>query len=774
VSRAGSVNGGRRLDRIVLVLKPDATQQAALDALVQQQQDPKSPLYHAWLTPESYAEHFGVSNADIEQVESWLDRNGFQLDEVPASRRAVIFSGTAAQVEAAFQTTLRTYWIGGETHIANAADPSVPAALATVIEGVASLHDVFSAPQHRSAPAFTTGGAHYLSPADFATIYDANSLYNQAYDGSGETIAIAGRADISLPDVRSFRSKFGLPAKDPVVVLAGADPGSSSGGDVDESMLDVEWSGAVAKKATINFVTSASTATSDGVFLSAQYIVNHNLAPVMSVSYGLCEAALGASGNSFLNALWQQAAAQGIAVLVSAGDSGAAGCDASGATKAAQGRGVNGICSTPYSTCVGGTEFNDTANPGQYWSSSNSGSGNSALGYIPENAWNESGSSGLWSTGGGVSTVYAKPAWQTGVGVPADGKRDVPDVALTAAGHDAYLVEMSGGLYAFSGTSASSPSFAGLLALVEQKEAARLGNANPQLYKLATAQRAGGTAAFHDVTAGNNSVPGVTGFTAGAGYDQTTGLGSVDAENLVTAWGGTGPPAPTPALTLTAPTASFTLAKGGTATVTVTTAVSGGFSSPVSFSVSGLPSGLTATFSPAAIAAPGAGSATLKLTAGAALVPGAWTLTITATGGGLSKTASLSGSMAGLGVTATPAAAALARGGTLAITVKTTGVDGFNAAVALTVSGLPAGVTGKFAPTSVAAPGSGTSVLTLTAAKTATLGAAKIQVTASGGGLSATGAATFSVAATAASGRGAPIQPDPIPPRRPLLEQVAE
>ncbi len=317
-----------------------------------------------------------------------------------------------------------------------------------------------------------------------------------------------------------------------------------STGDLYESMLDVEWSGAVANAATIDFVTSASTATSDGVFLSAQYAVNHNLAPVMSVSYGLCEASLGASGNAFLNALWQQAAAEGISVLVSAGDSGAAGCDAPTAIKATQGRGVNGMCSTPYSTCVGGTEFDEGATGSQYWSNTNGSGGLSALGYIPEVAWNEGGPGGLWSTGGGVSTVYAKPSWQTGPGVPADGKRDVPDVALTAAGHDAYLVQVSGALYGFSGTSAASPSFAGLLALVAQKAGARLGNVNPQLYKLAIGSRA----VFHDITNGNNSVPGVAGFNAGVGYDQATGLGSVDAEKLATAWpSAASAPAPHPA-----------------------------------------------------------------------------------------------------------------------------------------------------------------------------------------------------------------------------------
>ena len=323
----GGVDGGTSFARMVLVLQPDPAQQAALDSLTAAQQDPASPLYHQWLTPETYAEHFGASTADIEQVQNWLESNGFQVEEVVASHQTLIFSGTAAQVESAFQTTMKTYRIAGQQHIANASDPTVPAALAPVVAGVASLHDVFSAPQH-TAPVkvtsantskadYTSGSAHYLSPADYATIYDIGSLYNQAYTGAGETIAIVGRADISLSDVRSFRSTFGLPANDPVTILNGSiNPGATVTGDVDEAMLDTEWSGAVARNATVDFVTSASTATSDGVFLSAQYVVNHNLAPVVSVSYGLCEADLGSTANSFFNSLWEQAAAEGITVLV--------------------------------------------------------------------------------------------------------------------------------------------------------------------------------------------------------------------------------------------------------------------------------------------------------------------------------------------------------------------------------------------------------------------------------------------------------------------------
>lgn len=347
-----------------------------------------------------------------------------------------------------------------------------------------------------------------------------------------------GRTDIRTSDVSGFRSFFGLPKKSPTIIHNGSDPGNLGGNEEVEADLDVEWSGSIAKNATVKFVVSKSTSTTDGVNLSAQYIVSHNLAPVMSTSFGQCEKNIGSAGNTFFNNLWKQAASQGITSFISSGDSGAAGCDASGASKGT-GRGVNGLGSTPYNVAVGGTQFNDTSNPSAYWNSTNSSTGVSAKGYIPEKVWNESGhvsgGSGLDSTGGGASIVYSKPAFQSAKGVPADGKRDVPDVSFTAAGHDGYIVAFEGGLIAVGGTSAASPSWASTMALVVQKKKARQGNANTRFYALGKAQyNSGGTAIFHDIKSGSNTVPGVTGFSATTGYDQSTGLGSVNVDSLVT------------------------------------------------------------------------------------------------------------------------------------------------------------------------------------------------------------------------------------------------
>ncbi|MFI5142556.1 MAG: protease pro-enzyme activation domain-containing protein, partial [Thermoanaerobaculales bacterium] len=547
------------MERMILALALRPEKKAALERLLSEQQDPASPNFHHWLTPEEFGARFGATPEEIAVVTGWLRSHGFAIDEVGKGGTWINFTGTVADVETAFRTQIHDYLVAGEVHHANAVDPSMPRALTSLVAGIVSLHDFLPQPAGHTVRPDTniTNGAHWLSPADFATIYNLNPLYSAGIDGTGQSVAVVGRTNIKLSDVQNFRSFSGLPANDPQFILNGADPGIVSSGEESEADLDVEWSGGVAKGATIKFVISKSTNTSGGDTLSAQYIVNNNLAPVMTMSFYLCESSMGASGNTFYNNLWAQAASQGITSFVCSGDSGAAGCDSDTASTAASGTAVSGLCSTPYDVCVGGTGFLDTMNPGAYWSGTNNPTTKaSALSYIPETAWNESGAAmncppdvnchQLWSTGGGASIVYPKPAWQVAPGVPAASARYVPDVSLAAAGHNAYIVfeesaSPSSNFNGTSGTSAATPSLAGIMALVVQKTGQRQGNANPRFYQLGNAQYTGsGPAVFHDVTAGNNSVPGQTGFSCGAGYDLATGLGSVDATALVNNWGGGG------------------------------------------------------------------------------------------------------------------------------------------------------------------------------------------------------------------------------------------
>jgi len=766
-----------RFDKMVLVVSPRADRRAELEAFVAGVHNPLSPAYHQWLTAQEYGRRFGITDADLAQITSWLARGGFTIDEVAPGRGWINFSGAVRDVERVFRTHIDEYEVDGRRYHANANSPSVPRALSDLVAGIVSLHNFPRQPMNHGIrkldtvpdasgseryvdPKFDSStGAHFVAPADFATIYNVNALYNAGVTGAGQSIAIVGRTDIALADVQFFRSNFGLPANDPIFVHNGVDPGNLHGGEEGEADLDVEWSGAVARNAMIRFVISKSTATTDGVDLSAQFIVNNNTAPIMSTSFGQCESSMGATENAFYNNLWSQAASEGITAFVSSGDRGAAGCNG-GSDPSGSGAAVSGLASTPFNVAVGGTQFADTANPGAFWASTNNATTKgSALSYIPEVAWNESGNvaggSGLWSSAGGRSTIYAKPSFQSGVGVPADGKRDVPDVSLTAAGHDGYLVIQGhtatvSGLGAVGGTSASSPSFAGLMALVDQKTAQRWGNANTKFYALAAAQNAGtGPVIFHDITSGNNSVPGVTGFSCGTGYDAVTGLGTVDASSLVNNFA-----AATPDFTLAASPTALSVVQGGSGNSTLSTTVSGGFSSALTLSATGLPVGTTASFSPASIAAPGSGSSTLTFTVGASTAAGSYPITVTATGGTRTHTVTVTltvttVAVADFAISASPASIPVALGSSGSSTISTSLSGGFNAAVALSSSGAPAGATVTFTPSSIAAPGSGSSTMSVAVAATTVVGSYTITVTGTGG--SRTHSATVTLTVTGGS-----------------------
>jgi hypothetical protein len=534
------------MERIILLLslRPGARQE--LDRLLADQQDQASPDYHRWLTPDEFGARFGHSPREIELVTDWLVDHGFRVDEVARGRGWIDFSGTARQVEDAFLTEIHDYEVQGKVRHANATEPSIPRGLAGVVQGIVSLHSFPRLPgsgpyrpfgAQDAAPDFTQGGEHSLAPADFATIYNLGPAYKAGINGAGTRIAIVGHTNIHPSNVDSFREYFGLPRKSPVIDVEGDDPGIVPS-EAMRAELEVEWAGAVAPEATVTFVVSRSTLATDGVDLSAQHIVDGNLADVMSTSYATCEVRMGPAGRDFFNNLWAQAAAQGITSVVASGNSGPSACDPPDRATA-QGLGVSGLCSTPYNVCVGGTQFDDTSNPDKYWSPSNDPTTKaSALSYIPEKGWNESGGApaGLWSSGGGMSAFTDKPAWQSVTGVPSNNKRFVPDVSLTAAAHDGYLFNRGSKLATAAGTSAASPAFAGILALVVQKTG-RLGNVSPTLYQFARGQYApNGPVIFHDVTVGNNNVPGLTGFNCTTGYDPVTGLGSVDAKALIDAF----------------------------------------------------------------------------------------------------------------------------------------------------------------------------------------------------------------------------------------------
>jgi subtilase family serine protease len=674
----GRLDPATPLNGVTIYFQPTADQQARLDALVEAQQTPGSPYYHAWLTPAEYASQFGLSEADLAKTQSWLESEGFNIDRVSNSHTSIAFSGTAAQVESAFQTEMHRYQIGEETHFANATNLSIPSALLGVVRSVRNLDDFRPNPQFRPSPAsvqptFTSAQTeeHFLTPKDVATIYDINAAYNSGYTGSGQSIAIMGQSEVALSDIEAFQSAAGLTVKDPTVVLVpGSGTAATVAGDEAESDLDLEYSSGIARGANITFVYVGNN-PNYGVFDSLQYAVDNKLASVVSISYGACETTLSSSDYTSLEGIMEQGASQGQTIVTAAGDDGSTACydpgGSSGLTTAQQeALAVNYPASSAYATGVGGTEFpaaDVAAGNTTYWESASSSDViSSALSYIPEQAWNDDSAAigakygalyALSSGGGGasMSTFTPRPSWQTGVtGIASGSSRLVPDVSLSSSAEYAPYLYCSSDTSAWStgqkascnsgfrdsatqdltvagGTSFAAPIFAAMMAIVNQKESSSgQGVANKTLYSLAAS---GSTyaSAFHDITSGGNqctagssycSPAGASEYAAGTGYDEATGLGSVDFNNLMNAWsggtiGGGGGGSGTFAISAT----NVTAAQGSSGVSTVSVVSQKSYAGTVGFTLTSTSSSLNSygcyTINNAAVTAGGTTTASLTI-----------------------------------------------------------------------------------------------------------------------------------------------------------------
>jgi subtilase family serine protease len=578
-------------EHILMMLRRSQPQQQALEQFMARQYDPRSPDFHRWLTPQQFGAEFGPSSEDVRKVTQWLTQHGFRLNSVPAGGLFVDFSGTAGQVAQAFHTEIHRYRVNGQNHYANASDPYIPATLAPVVSGFRALNDFHpQAMVHHLAVAHLdrstgkwsrsgTGSGHLTSaanalyitgPQDYARIYGVDKVWQERVDarssappivGTGQTIAVVGQTNLESADIESFRDTFGITAlgpngsvqmeNPPASVCAAPDPSDNE----PEGYLDAEWSGAMAPDATIDFVACGRQGVTSGADLAAAYIIQDpahvQRISVLSTSYGDCEAQPQSEANQFYVSLWQQAAAEGITVVVASGDTGGDGCQNVGAY-ATDGLSPVNEASTPYNVAAGGTDFSDvfSGTAGTYWSAENGPNFVSAQSYIPEMPWNEScasplvlqyfgqgfaGSSGpngfctwaaqqpadpntgfspyanAWAGSGGLSTVSGRPAWQTGVpGIPQQGGRAVPDISMFASGGDTWsqtlilcdsaLAGMPAGtacdytnandVFANygGGTSFVAPAFAGIMALINQKSGDRQGQANYVLYPLAGEQ----------------------------------------------------------------------------------------------------------------------------------------------------------------------------------------------------------------------------------------------------------------------------------------------
>ena len=582
----GAVEDSLLLDHMQLLLKRSPQQEAALKQYVGELYDPQSPNFHHWLTPAQFGSEYGAAPADVNTVGDWLTKHGFTVNGTQSGGMVIDFSGTAGQVNEAFKTAIHYIQANGATHIANMTNPQIPAALAPAVNGIVALHDFrpHSDFAPRSGYTYTSGGTtdHLVVPADLATIYNVKPLYTAGTSGQGQTIVVIEDTNIySASDWTTFRSTFGLSSYTSGSLTAShpapasgvnncTNPGVVSGNEL-EAELDAEWSSAAAPSAAIVVASCKDTRTTFGGLIALQNLIDASGTPpaIVSISYGECEAENGATANAAYNAAYEQAAAEGVSVFVSAGDEGAASCDAD-LSNATHGIGVSGLASTPYNVAVGGTDFADTylGKTATYWSASNSSNYGSALGYIPEIPWNDScasqlitkvegyaspyGSAGFCNSSTGrryfITTVsgsggasgcatgspsksgvvsgtcagYAKPTWQALVGVPSDKVRDLPDVSLFAAngvwGHYYVICDSDrrdggasctgapGTWTGAGGTSFAAPIWAGFQALVNQKQG-RQGNPASVYYTLAANEygATGSTSCNSDSTGGATS-----------------------------------------------------------------------------------------------------------------------------------------------------------------------------------------------------------------------------------------------------------------------------
>jgi len=677
----GAVADSLPLDHLQLFLQRPPELEKELDTLIQDQQRKGSPSYHKWLTAAEFGERFGVAQKDVEAVTNWLKNHGFQVDSVFTSGMTIEFSGNAGQLRDAFHTEIHNLDVKGEAHIANMSDPRVPSALSNVVAGVYALNDFQPHKMLKKRKQFTTTGdpdfPYLVAPADLATLYDLNPVFNAGTTGTGQTIVVVEDTNVyATADWDTFRSTFGLdsytngsftqvhPAKPSTGGATCTNPGVN--GDESEAILDAQWASAAAPNAAIVLASCSNAGRSNtgfGGLIAIENIINVPSGPypqTISMSYGECEPSNGATANLAYSNVFQQAAGLGISMFVSSGDELAASCD-NGRYSATHGITVSGFMSTPYNVSVGGTDFADEYLYSQggppestYWSPTNTAAYGSLLSYLPETTWTASCTSSLFDTilgttasalcnvagqstaeeydsyggsGGpsncatgaestsgvanGTCAGWPKPGWQTAPGVPADGVRDTPDLALMASngqwGHyypscdsdpeDAIAPEPNGctgtpDLWAGGGgTSFSSPIMAGIQALINEAtgNTTGVGNPNPRYYELAALEYdsaaglsacnslqgagIGSTCVFNDITLGDitsacdgdfsrgtlvgtfncygsggtSSAPvyGISSlsnstlenaYNTGAGWDFGTGLGSVNAYNMIQNW----------------------------------------------------------------------------------------------------------------------------------------------------------------------------------------------------------------------------------------------
>ena len=488
------------MNHMLLQLKRAPELEQAFAQHIESLTDKSSPNFRHWMSAAEQGETYGLAQQDIDAITGWLQLHGFTVGYVYPNRMVIDFSGTAGQIHQAFHTEIHNLEVNGTRHFANMSNPQIPAALAPAIVGVVSMHNFKPHAFHQLRTDYTFSGCgsdcYALVPADFQTIYNVTPLYKKGIYGQGMTVALVEDTDSYSNDWSVYQSTFGLSSYGGTLVTAHpndagncTDPGTNP--DDIEADLDVEMVTAIAPAATAELISCTDTATFGGLLAIQNIISAGSPPPVISMSYGLCEAINGAASNASFSSAFQTAAAAGVSVFVSSGDNGPSLCARDfehGDTYAYPGIGVTGWGESVYNVSVGGSDFEDLYDffeygtpQSNYWNSTNGSNYGSAKSYIPEIPWNDSCASNLVYTVLGyevpygpdgscdsspgyefLSTVagsggpsecatgegnpdfayvedtscqgYAKPSWQKGVlGNPKDGVRDVPDVSLFAS-----------------------------------------------------------------------------------------------------------------------------------------------------------------------------------------------------------------------------------------------------------------------------------------------------------------------------------------------------
>jgi len=561
----GAANGGQQLN-LSIGLHPRNQQE--LDNLLRNLYDPSSSLYHRFLTPQEFTDEFGPTVDQQQQVVSYLRSQGLTVTSISPNGLLIDANASVAQAQSAFQVVINNYRLGSRTFFANASAPTIPSTLSSLIASIGGLdNSVKLHPlSHRinpksGKPGLGTRLSHAqpnaqsgYKPADLVGAYNAAPLQQAGVLGNNQTVAVFELDGYQSSDVTQYLQTYNLGTPNISNVLVDGTTGSAGAGAI-EVELDIEVVAAMAPKA--NQIVYEGPNTTQGVNDTYNKIVTDNKAQITTISWGECETASGAAELQTLDTIFKQGAAQGIAMYAASGDSGAYDCNDTSLA-------VDSPAGDPYITAVGGTNLQ----------LSGSAYGSESVWSNPTDTQRSPQGAG---GGGGLSSTFAQPSWQTGPGVKnqySNGKREVPDVSADAdpaTGYSVYCtVSASGcpssGWIVVGGTSAAAPLWAGSTATINeylQKQGkSRMGFANPVLYGLFNGQEP--FPPFHDVTSGNNLF-----YPSTTGYDMASGIGSPDIYNIARDIAGGSVPNPTPTPSPT-PNPTNTPTPGPTATATDT------------------------------------------------------------------------------------------------------------------------------------------------------------------------------------------------------------